>query len=508
MSLAHKTAGSLLWATAASAGARVVTIGSTFLLTRYLTPAVQGEVNLAYVLVTTAGMATALGASQFVAAHPKEGRDTAFHASLLVLGAGLVACLGCCLAAEPTARALHVEGMARHVPGLALAHYLDRATWLPRAILVREMRFRTLGLRVAAGELTFAVASVALAAMGLRGDAIVGGNLARSAIGVVFMLAVTDVRDYLYPHRPRLATFRRILSFGLPLTVSQIFRLGATTWDNSLMGYRFGGSVVGIYNQAYRLAELPATALGDPCNDVLVPTFARLSDPAQRRAAFLRATALLGLVVFPMACGLGAIAPSLVEVFYPKAYAAVAPFLAALAVIGVVRALTSLSGAYLQVAGRTRSFVGIDACLVVTVLGSMSALSRWGPLAASLGVGVGFVASLSLTLRALRPEGIAIAAVLRSIARPLGVCAPMIAAVIAMRAGLRSISIPPAARLACEIATGGLVYALAARSFAPLLVRDFLSLAGALIRRRAPTRAPEEGSPRAQPQPGTRARTR
>lgn len=487
MSLAQKTAGSLFWVTAASAGARVVTIGSTFLLTRFLTPAVQGEVNLAYVFVNTVGIGSALGASQYVAAHPREGRDAAFHASLLVLGAGVLACLGCWLSADFVGQTLTVRGMSAYVPGLLIAHYLDRATWIPRALLVRDMRFRTLGLRVAAGELAFACSSVALASLGLGGDAIVGGNIVRSALGLAFMLAVTDLRDYMYPTRPSLATLGRILRFGLPLTVSQLFRLGATTWDNSLMGYRFGGTVVGIYNQAYRLAELPATALGDPCNDVLVPTFARLADPAMRRAAFLRAASLLALVVFPMACGLAVIAPTLVQVFYPPAYAGVAPFLTTLAVLGVVRALTSLAGAYLQVAGRTRSFIAIDATLVITVLGAMLILSRWGAVPASLGVGLGFVASLALTLRALRPEGIAIASVLGAVARPLAVCAPMIAAVAATRSALVALDVPAPARLFAELAVGALVYTGAALALARPLSRDFLSLVGSLIRRRAAT---------------------
>lgn len=506
MSLAHKTAGSLFWVTAASAGARVITIGSTFLLTRFLSPAVQGEVNLAYVFVNTVGISTAVGASQYVASRPREGRDTAFHASVLVLGTGLLAAVVCFFFANFVGHMLKVGGMSAYVPGLLVAHALDRITWVPRALLVRDMRFRTLGLRVAAGEIAYACSSVAFASLGLGGGAIVDGNIVRSLVGLVYMLAVTDLRDHLSPSLPRLATFGRILRFGLPLTVSQLFRLGATTWDNSLMGYRFGGAVVGIYNQAYRLAELPATAFGDPCNDVLVPTFARLTDRAMRRDGFVRAVSLLGLVVFPMACGLGVIAPTLVEVFYPPAYAGVAPFLSTLAVLGIVRAVTSLAGASLQVAGRTQSFIAIDAALLVTLLGTMAILSRWGPGAASLGVGVGFLVSLSLTLRALRPEGIAITASLRAIARPLLACAPMIAAVLSLRIGLCALKIPAFARLLAELLTGALVYTGVALATAPALSRDFLSLVRSLTRRAAATTPPRDRSPRAPQQRGTRAR--
>lgn len=473
--------------TAASAGARILTIGSTFALTRFLPPEVQGEVNLAFVLVSTLGIATGLGAGQFVAAHPREGRDAAFHGSVLVLGAGLIACVASVACAGEVARLLHVPGMAAYVPGLALSHYVDRCAWIPRSVLVRDMRFRTLGLRVAAGELSFACSSVGLAALGLGGGAIVGGNLVRAAVGLAFVLAVTERRDHLSVCRLSLATFRRILRFGLPITISQFLRIGATTWDNSLMGARFGSAIVGVYNQAYRLAELPATALGDPSNDVLVPTFARLTDPAARRAAFLRAAALLVLLLAPMTAGLAVIAPALVEVFYPRDYRSVAPFLAALAIVGLVRSLLGLANAFLQVAGRTRSFIFIDAGLVVAVLGSLSILSRWGPVPAACGVGVGFVASFGLTLRALRPEGLAIGDVLRAMARPAGACAPMVAGVWALQRGLAGTSVPAAIRLLAEIVAGAALYVCALLVVARPLVRDFTGLLAALIRRRAPT---------------------
>ncbi len=475
--------------TVASAGARLVTIGSTFALTRFLRPEVQGEVNLAFVLVSTLGIATGFGAAQFVAAHPREGRDAAFHGSVLVLGTGLLACLVCVACAGEAARLLHVPGMAAYVPGLALSHYLDRLSWLPRSLLVRDMRFRTLGLRVAAGELSFACSSVALAALGFGGGAIVGGNLIRAGAGLVFVLLVTDLRDHLSPCRLSMVTFRRILRFGLPITISHFLRIGATTWDNSLMGVHFGSAIVGVYNQAYRLAELPATALGDPLNDVLVPTFARLADPAARRAAFLRSAALLVLLLAPMTAGLAVVAPSLVEVFYPRAYAEVAPFLAALAIVGAVRSLLGLANAFLQVAGRTRSFIFIDAGLVVAVLGALSILSRWGAVAAACGVGLGFAASFGLTLHALRPEGLAIRGVLRAIARPVVACLPMMVAVWALGRGLAGANVPAAARLLAEILAGAAIYACGVLLLARALVQDFTGLAASIIRRRAPTQS-------------------
>lgn len=477
MSLARRAAGSFVWATGASLAARLFSVVSTFLLTRYLSPAVQGEVNLAFVFVASAGIATALGVTQYVAAHPAEDRDSAFHGTVLVLGAGLLSCLFCLAAGRRAAALLGTPHMAVYIPGLVAAHWLDRCAWVPRGILVRQMRFRSLGLRLAVGELVFATSSVGLAHLGLGGHAIVGANVARSAVSLLLVLHAAGAREPFAPRRLSGRTFRRILSFGVPMTVAQFFRRGASTWDNSLMGYRFGEAAVGIYNQAYRLADLPASAVGDPLNDVLVPTFARLPDPEARRRGFLRAAGLLGLLVLPMAAGLSVTASSLVVVFYPPSYAGVAPFLAILALIGVARAFTSLSGAFLQATGRTSRYAINDFTLVVGVLGSMALLSHRGPVAAVAGVTAAFYLNTLLALRCLRPEGITIRSVLAAAARPLCATIPMVAAVAAARLGLRALRAGAGLSLALEIACGMVVYAAAACLFARALVRDLLALA-------------------------------
>ena len=486
VSLARKAAGSLLWATLASGVSRIVTIGSTFALTRYLTPEVQGEVNLAFVLVATLGATSALGVSQYVAASRDHGPEVCFHGAVLVLVTGLLVMVAAVAGGPAASRLLGAPGMVEHVPGLAIAHLVERCGWVPRSVLVRQMRFRVLGLRVALSEIAFAVSSVAFAALGRGGESIVLGNLVRSVIGLAFLFVVVDRREWLSPHRISREVLRRMLRFGLPLSASWLFRVGATTWDNSFMGYRFGEGAVGIYNQAYRLAELPATSVGDQCNDVLVPAFAKAEGREAKRRGFLRAASLATFVVAPMALGLGAVSGTLVEVFYPPEYAGVAPFLLVLAPLGLTRMLTALAGAFLQVAGRTRVFAAVDLALAVLVLGLMSVLARWGEVAACAGVLLAFLVNLVLILRCLRPDGVTIGDVGAAVARPLLAAVVMAGAVFSARGGLAGAGVPGAARLLVEVAGGAAVYTGMCFAIAPRVVSDFVGLArGVVARRRA-----------------------
>ncbi|MBL9028271.1 MAG: oligosaccharide flippase family protein [Myxococcales bacterium] len=486
MSLAKKAALGFLWTTLANVGGRLVTILSTFIVARFVLPYHQGEFNNAFVLVFTIANATQLGVGQYIAAHPQLGRAVAFHGSVLTMTAGAVG--GCAALAlmHPVASWLHSPDMTAYVPGLVVGHLVDRLGWLPRYVLVRDMEFRKIGVRAFLGETVFAVMSVVLATRGFDAFALVYANIARAVVGLVYLASVTHWRDYLQPCKLTRATFGAMLRFGWPVSLSMVLHYGATTWDNWFMTFRFGSATTGVYNQAYKLAELPGTYLGEQINDVLVPTFARLSDAEARRRGFVRAASLMALVVFPVALGLGAVSYTAVEALYPPTYAGVAPLLAVLASLSMMRSLGVLSAGLLQVVGRTRMLPLVDGVLVVVLLGSMAALSPLGPTWAAAGVGIAFLVNTLHYLRVLRPEGIRILPVLRALAGPLAACLLMGVAVLAARNALHATGLHAAVRLVIEILVGAAAYVAAALVFARKAAKDFLDIGlGALKRRRA-----------------------
>lgn len=484
MSLARKALLGFLWTTGANVGSRLVTIVSTFVLTHYLAPEVQGEVNVAVAIVAVLTFATTFGVGQFVAAHPKESRAVVFHGTLLSLAGGLLSMGAAMALAHPLSALLRTPDAAQYVPTLAVAFFIERMSWMPRQILARDMRFRLVGMRIAIGELVFASVSVGLAYADFGGNAIVYANFARSIIAIVFLTSVTEVRDYLEFSPLSGATFRRILAFGLPINHAGLLSVAATLGDNMLMARLFGAETVGLYNQAYRIAELPGTTVGDQVNDVLVPTFARLQDREARNRSLLRAVGLMGLVVFPMAVGLGAVAETAVQVFYSPEYRGVAPFLAVLATMSILRSLGTLAVGYLQVVGRTLQFIWIELVLVLSILITIAVLSPLGPVVSACGVGVGFSIHTLILMSRLQREGIRLIDCVRAALGPLLACLPMAAAVLGFRELIRPLGLPPVLVLVVEIAIGGVAFVVSAFLLASKSARDFVDLSKGIVRRR------------------------
>src|SRR4030095_6657492 len=100
--------------------------------------------------------------------------------------------------------------------------------------------------------------------------------------------------------------------------------------------------------------------VGEQIALVLMPSMAKL--PRERRPRALeRSTALLSLVIFPLAVGLGLISYTLIAVILPaNGWQEVAPLLAVLACLSVFRPITWVLSAYLEAEAKTNRLVALE----------------------------------------------------------------------------------------------------------------------------------------------------
>lgn len=487
MSLARKTVLGAMWTIATSIGSRIVGLAGTLALTHFLAEDVYGEVQNASVIALTASIASNLTLGQYLVANPKAGRVEAFHATFYHLVLGLLA-LGAALALAGTLGPLvQSPRLAEFLPGLALSAMLDRFTFMPEKIMYRDMRFRDVGLQQSAGEVAYAGASVGLAMAGLGGMAIVYASLARSVLRLGLALRSVSWRDWLEPHRLSLEVTKKLLAFGAPLSLANLAMFGSRRWDNLLVSRLFGPGTAGVYNLAYNLADIPATQIGEHIGDVLVPSFAQLEGAERRRAALLRALRLLLLLVTPLAIGLGAVSESVVGTFFGARWRGVAAMLTVLSALSVVRPVGWIVQSYMQAQQRTRVVMVLELAKTALLMGVIATLGRLGPLWACAAVGVAFGAHALASLMALRlgDEPLPWGALLGGFVGPLAAAAPMAAAVLGVRHGLRAAGLGWAPlSLALELVVGGVVYVPAALVFARSTSRDLLALLRDAVARR------------------------
>ncbi len=485
MSLAYKAVLGALWTITSSVGGRGVGLVANIVLAALLTPAEYGEANVAIIIVHTANMATYLGFGQYLVANPKAGDDVAFHATVYHVVIGWLALLGVVSASNYFARLYATPELGFYIAGVAVAIAMDRVSFIPGRVLAREMRFKVLGLSQMFGEFTYAGSALSLAFMGYGAKSLIYAAVLRSAVTLLILTGAAERRMWLSPSKITWKTTRELIRFGLPISLGNILHFGSAKWDNLIIGKVLGTGVVGQYNFAYNIADIPAAQVGEHIGDVLLPSFAKLPDADARKRALARASGLLSLIVFPLAVGLGAVAHSLQRAFLKPNWNLVGSMLVLLSVLSVVRPVGWLISSYLQATLRPRLIMLLELVKAVCIVVFVYLFARWlGPLWACTAVGMAFGIHAWLSVWVIKnQDGVPMLQLLRPLSRPLLACAPMVLCVLGVRYGLGSHNWNAWLALSAEVLVGAVSYLGGAFVFAGAQSRELISLLRGALKR-------------------------
>jgi len=474
MTLALRASRAIIWAIITSVGSRGIGLISTLILTRFLTPVEYGAVAVAVVVVSNAVDLTEMGLLQYVAAKPKAGRDAVFQASLFHIIIGIVALSIVVVLREPLGHAF--DGGAKaisYIAPLALAELCMRLAQPPERVLFRDLKIIRMELWRVVSEVLYAVTAVVLAIYGFGGLAIVYGDIVQWGFFLVAVMLLAPRRDWFSPAPLSWKTSRELFSFGLPLSVGRIADAAGSSWDKLIVSRFFGLKVLGLYNLAKQLGELPGMHIGHEISLLLLPSFARM-DPEERRPALVRATRLLVLVMAPMGIGLACVAPTLTAVLFDARWQEMGPMLMVLALLSLVRPIGRSLNSYLQAVDAPRAVMLLEILKGGLVLGLIFMTGSLGPRWAAAAVVVGFTGhGVASAWAAHVCDEVSFGAMLATVPRPTLATAPMVGAIVLVHYMLAGTTIAGGVlALIIEIAVGGIVFVPSAFIIAPTAAKD------------------------------------
>ncbi len=486
MSLAHKAARGALWTVISSMGGRAVGVLGTLVITRFLSPDVIGEVSDAAILCLTANWITVWGFGQYTVVHGRGDQRTevTWHATVAyfvlgVISIGLVALLG-----GPLTRAFGAADAAKFVPLMALSVFIRRLGAMPERILTQKMNFRPSGMALALGEFTFTATALPLAYAGWGGWSMIIANVTKSIVATFILIKAAGISSWATPTKLHWSRFKSMLKFGVPLGIQGVAHMASRYWDNLAISYYFGTAPLGAYNMAYNLADIPAVQVGEQIALVLLPSIAELP-PERRPRALERSTALLSLVIFPLAVGLGLVAYPLIAFILPaNEWQEVAPLLTVLACLSVFRPITWVLSAYMEAESKTGRLMFLEIAKVVFIVAGIGVVSQWGLRVAAGAVGVAFgLTALAGILMVVR-EGPSPTRLAAGFLQPLAACAVMASAVWLVQQGMEAAGMQhPAVYLFVEIVVGAIAYVGAALVLCRETSRDLLGLLKRALKR-------------------------
>ncbi|CCN37496.1 putative Polysaccharide biosynthesis protein [Vibrio nigripulchritudo SO65] len=372
----------LLWIAFEKFGMTIVSIATFFIYAKLLTPLVFGMAVLA--LSIGQGVAVIFGNlfEDALVQHkdPQSTHfDTAFWGGISISAVLSFSILGICwfLAIDPALFNLIAFSLLHIV--------LVSVTSLYVAKLRRIGRFDTLAKRSMLSRLVGAGAGIGLVLYGFGSVAVVAQSVIIEIVGLAYLLFVTNHRIGLSFQRK---AFFELSSVGWMLCVRRL------SWDASirgipiLLGMTAGTAAVGLFGFAWRIVEMPRSAIASGLLSYALPVFSRRQKQKEELCQlFQLSTKFTAMIVTPLFVGLALVAPTLVPwLFGDKWLDAILPtqIFALVAVISLARIYVPVS--FTAVAKPSTALisdlVGTIAALTVTAMFG----AAYGAMAAALGM--------------------------------------------------------------------------------------------------------------------------
>jgi len=459
-----------------------LTIGSTAILARILTPEEFGlavMASLVYELITLIG---SFGLTAALVRSPRLTRidfDTAFWVSI---AAGII--LGALLLVASPAVGL-VFGDERVVPlvaALALLPLLEFGGVVQSATISRLMLFRvdlivqTAFIGVRSGS------AIVFASLGYGvWSLILGGLVGRAACVVMSWIAV--------PYLPRLRFSRRFLrgslKFSTRVLIDNVIWYVHSNIDYFIVGGVLGPIPLGFYQAGYRLADELKNRVIGPLQKVLFPAFATLrTEPKRLADAYLRAVRILAVLLAPIGLGMAAVASDIVHVLYGSGWEQAATVMSLLGPFVVFRAALGAPTSSLLLASDMMG-TSIRFQLYGLILSAVFAVAGipWGVVGVAAGVGVSSVVWMPIVIRSMKTRiGVPPAALLFALGLPFAAGTVMFAAVSAAAAMVPPNVVHRIVRLAVLVLFGAGVYAVTLWTIARTHVLQVREALGAMRR--------------------------
>jgi PST family polysaccharide transporter len=272
----------------------------TVVLARLLTPTDFGVVTM---VTTFSLLLTSFGLNGFtesIIQFEEVDHHTASNLFWLNTAAGLVLAVAFAAGGSLLARFYRQPLVADVARGLSVGIFIQAASVIHLALLMRAMRFAGTSANDFAGRIVYTAVPILLALRGWGYRALVAGIVAQQ-------LSLTVGAWWLCTWVPSLP--RRTGRTGAMVRFAgKVFgqfsiAYSAQNVDNLLVGWRFNAVALGFYKRAYDLFALTASQLTSPLHNVALAALSRLNQDHVRFRRYLASS--LGMIAF-VGMGMGA----------------------------------------------------------------------------------------------------------------------------------------------------------------------------------------------------------
>lgn len=294
--------------------ALLLSIISSMILARLLTPAEVGVFSVTMVLLGYLSSLRDMGAGQYLL-QEKELTQKRIQATWTVqLSLGWLFALIVFVASGPVSRFYNEPRMLDIMHVLSLNFAISPFGSLTYAWLMRELRFDSLAIMRFGGSFFGACTSVLLAYYGFGPISLAYGSLASTIVNALIAIAL---RPASFPWMPGFGEVRRVVSFGGMLTITTVVTTIAASASELILGKVHGMGAAGFFSRANGLATMFHRLILDATHSVALPMFAKqVRENGSPAPAFLLGTAYITAIGWSFFLGMIFLAQPVIRLLY------------------------------------------------------------------------------------------------------------------------------------------------------------------------------------------------
>jgi O-antigen/teichoic acid export membrane protein len=377
----------LLWLLAQSAGGRGALFLGQILLARLLSPDDFGTVGLTFTITAVIGSLAASGIDDVLVQRGKTSHLWAWPGFLIDIALGVISGALTVGLAPIAARLYAGPEIPRLAAVIAIAMPLSAVSTIPMAAIRVSLNF---GLLAAIGTVEVVatqIASVLLAWYGMGAASFVLPMPFVAAAKAIWLWAL--VRPRMRRTWPRRQWFYLVRS-GFWIWGHRLLIRLITQGDYFILGLFVSKPEVGFYFFAFRLSAQPLQALASNLCGVMFPVLAQSrSRPEEQNFAALKASKMLAVIIFFVACLQAALLPPILHLLFSDRWSGSIPLGQILSIGLAFDAIPAAAAALLSARGEFKNMLYFNFYAVFCFFGLVT-LGAWqgGALGVAIGVSI------------------------------------------------------------------------------------------------------------------------
>ncbi len=384
-SLGKKVVGGGMWVFALRGTERLFNFVRLIIIARILSPNDFGLIGIALLTMATLETFTRTGFKSALIQKKEEIRpylDSAWTVSI-IRGITLFAILWFI---APYAAIFFDSPQAKSIiQVIGFSFLLQAFTNIGVIYFQKELEFNKQFIYQFTGTIADFVVAVSAAVILRNVWALVYGLLAGNTTRLI-------ISYFIHPYKPHLSSdlgkVKELWGFGKWLLGSSILIFLSTQGDDAFVGKFLGVAMLGFYQMAYRISNMPATEITHAISQVTFPAYSKLQDDISKlRESYLKVLQVTAFLSFPIAGLIFVLAPDFTRIFLGEKWMLAVPAMQVLVFTGLVRSIAATTGPVIHAVGTPKKETRWQVVrLFVMVVLIYPCTIKWGILGASIAV--------------------------------------------------------------------------------------------------------------------------